>query len=75
MKATIPTFFLAIFIFAACKNPSSETTQIMASMYDKMNVAPPTCEKQPKQLTEHGPTRTDDYYWLTDRNTPQVLAY
>ncbi len=47
----------------------------MASMYDKMNVAPPTCEKQPKQLTEHGHTRTDDYYWLNDRNNQQVLAY
>ena len=36
---------------------------------------PPVAQKIRKELTTHGQTRIDDYYWLNDRNNPQVLAY
>ena len=34
-------------------------------------------EKRPHELTLHGQTRIDEYYWLRDdsRSDPQVLAY
>ena len=36
---------------------------------------PPTAAKKPTTLTAHGHERTDDYYWLNDRDDPEVIAY
>lgn len=36
---------------------------------------PPVAERRPVALTHHGDTRTDDWYWLRDRDDPAVLAY
>lgn len=36
---------------------------------------PPVAEKIPKELTIHGDTRVDDYYWLNERDNPQVIEY
>jgi len=38
-------------------------------------IKPPLAERIEKKLTIHGQTRTDDYYWLNERNNPQVIAY
>ncbi len=38
-------------------------------------VAPPVAQVVPKELTAHGHTRVDDYYWLNDRDNPDVIAY
>lgn len=40
-------------------------------------VTAPVAEKIPHQMSLHGVTRTDDYYWLRDdkRESPEVLAY
>jgi oligopeptidase B len=35
----------------------------------------PIVKKIPKTLEIHGDTRIDDYYWLNDRNNPEVIAY
>jgi len=40
-----------------------------------VNVPAPQAKKVPKELTQHGHTRTDNYYWLNDRNNPEVIAY
>lgn len=40
-----------------------------------MTVPPPTVAANPKDLTQHGHTRIDPYYWLNDRNNPDVIAY
>ena len=36
---------------------------------------PPTAPKRPHELTFHGDTRVDPYYWLMDRENEEVLAY
>ncbi|NIM58600.1 MAG: prolyl oligopeptidase family serine peptidase [Candidatus Aminicenantes bacterium] len=36
---------------------------------------PPVAEKIPKELTFHGDTRLDNYYWLNERDNPKVIAY
>lgn len=36
---------------------------------------PPVARKQPKQLTNHAITRTDNYFWLNDRENPEVIKY
>lgn len=42
-----------------------------------LSVAPPVAVKKPKELSIHGDTRIDDYFWLRDdeRKDPEVLAY
>ena len=35
----------------------------------------PTPTKKPHQLRLHGDTRTDDYYWMRERESPEVIAH
>ena len=35
----------------------------------------PVAKKIPKTLTAHGHDRTDNYYWLNQREDPEVIAY
>lgn len=37
--------------------------------------APPIAKKIPKTSTLHGETRTDDYFWLREKENPEVLSY
>jgi oligopeptidase B len=36
---------------------------------------PPIAQKIPVELTHHGHTRIDNYYWLRERDNPGVLEY
>ena len=36
---------------------------------------PPTAAKKPKTIVQHGQTRVDDYFWLRERQNPQVIEY
>ena len=36
---------------------------------------PPDAPRRPTELTAHGDTRIDDWYWLRDRDDPEVIAY
>jgi len=36
---------------------------------------PPTVKKIPKSLTIHNDTRIDNYFWLNDRENPEVIDY
>ncbi|HPF70440.1 MAG TPA: S9 family peptidase, partial [Candidatus Krumholzibacteria bacterium] len=36
---------------------------------------PPVAKKIPHELVAHGDVRVDDYYWLNERDNPEVLAY
>ncbi len=37
--------------------------------------APPVAAVRPTALTAHGDTRTDNYFWLRERDDPEVIAY
>ena len=41
----------------------------------KKLINPPVAKKIPKELAIHNDTRTDDYYWLNDRENPEVIDY
>ncbi len=41
----------------------------------KNKPTPPRAPKIPKKLTAHGHTRTDDYYWLRERENAQTIDY
>jgi oligopeptidase B len=36
---------------------------------------PPIAKVVPASLEAHGHVRTDNYYWLNERDNPDVMAY
>lgn len=63
MKTTVSVILtvLAVMIIQSCK--TSETMEA------------PVAAKKPKELTIHGDTRIDNYYWIRERENPEVIAY
>ncbi len=41
----------------------------------ELNSSAPAAKKVPAELTAHGHTRVDNYYWLKEREDPEVIAY
>ncbi|MDQ3017831.1 MAG: S9 family peptidase, partial [Bacteroidota bacterium] len=39
------------------------------------NIPVPVAPQHPKELSTHGDIRQDPYYWLNDRENPEVIAY
>ena len=39
------------------------------------SIQPPKAKIIPKQLEKHGHIRTDNYYWLNERENPEVIEY
>ncbi len=56
-------FFLPVVIFMGCNSQNN----------DKMQA--PKAAKKPHEMKEHGNTRVDNYYWLNERENPEVIAY
>ncbi len=44
-------------------------------LHMKNTLSVPTIAKKPTKLEKHGDVRIDDYYWLNDRENPEVIAY
>ncbi|MEX2565315.1 MAG: S9 family peptidase [Cyclobacteriaceae bacterium] len=44
-------------------------------MTDSNRSREPIAEIKPKQLLNHGHVRVDNYYWMNDRENPEVIAY
>ncbi len=42
---------------------------------NKNEMKPPTAKKIPTEFEEHGHTRIDNYYWLNQRENPEVIEY
>ena len=42
---------------------------------NKVKMNPPVAEKKPKELTIHDHTRIDNYFWLNERENPEVIDY
>ena len=42
---------------------------------DLDSLTPPVAAVIPEELETHGHVRVDDYYWLNDRDDPDVIAY
>ncbi|MEZ4797756.1 MAG: S9 family peptidase [Flavobacteriaceae bacterium] len=41
----------------------------------KKNVFPPIAKKIPKELIVHNDVRIDNYFWMNDRENPEVIQY
>lgn len=62
---------LLVLSLCACK----EDQKMTESLYTKVEIKPPVLAKQPKNMTIHGDTRVDPYYWLNNRENAEVIAY
>ena len=71
---TASLFLIFLLTLPAC-NDQTKQTENLTGMYEKMSVQPPMAEKKPVELTNLGHTRTDNYYWLNQRENPEVIAY
>ena len=75
----LPTFLMALILTAALlscgSDPAGQTEKTTSKMYEKTGLELPQATKKPKELTIHGDTRIDDYYWLNQREDEEVLAY
>lgn len=71
MKKTVAVL-LALFIGLGCSgNKKKEKGEEMKQEALK----PPTAKKIKKELTLHGHTRVDNYFWLKEREDPEVIDY
>jgi len=59
---------LAVLVMVAMQHP----TVVDA---DSAPSKPPVAKKVPKVGVVHGDKRVDDYYWLRDKNNPEVIAH
>ncbi|WP_341837668.1 S9 family peptidase [Chitinophaga pollutisoli] len=63
----LPLTACAAVMFSACAQKDKKM--------EKVNVPPPVAEKIKHEMTIHGDTRNDEYYWLNERENPKVIAY
>lgn len=67
MKKTILLTFLSCIFALSGQSQNSKKVQ--------QTLTPPDAQKIPKELEKHGDVRIDNYYWMNERDTPQVLDY
>ncbi|MDH4056563.1 MAG: hypothetical protein OEV58_14450, partial [Gammaproteobacteria bacterium] len=48
---------------------------LFACSQDEPSAPAPAPEKRPVTLELHGDTRVDDYFWLRERENPEVIQY
>ncbi len=60
-----------ITLITACNTSKKETTMLNQSDFS----APPVAEIIPDTFVNFGQTRVDNYYWLKDKNNPEVIEY
>ncbi len=66
MKSTTISLTLLCLTFVfSCKTEKSE----------ELKITPPSVKKVDTILTKHGDQRTDSYYWLNQRENPEVIKY
>ncbi len=59
---------LALFVMAVCLIGCSNQNK-------GSNMKPPVAKLVPQKLEKHGHVRTDNYFWMKDRDNPEVIAY
>ncbi|WP_335967290.1 S9 family peptidase [Galbibacter sp. PAP.153] len=62
-----PTILILCLIFAtSCKKKEQK---------EMKEIMPPIAEKKPMNLEKHGDIRIDNYYWMNERENPEVIDY
>jgi oligopeptidase B len=70
--------FISLAILGGCnKAPDVEQSAKIENAATQIAVMPPVAKKVPYEMSIHGDTRIDNYYWMRDdeRKDPEVLSY
>ncbi len=67
----LPLPALALFLMTSCQ-PEEST---LAAASPPAVAGPPQAAKKAHTLTSHGKARQDDYFWLRERDNPDVIAH
>lgn len=67
-----PSLSIVAMITATTVGCAADRTDATAELD---TISPPVAHVVPKELETHGHVRLDDYYWLNDREDPDVIAY
>src|SRR3989454_10946365 len=62
-------------LFLALFAPALAAQQAPATSPAAPAIAPPVAAVRPHRFDEHGNVRIDQYYWLRDRDNPEVIKY
>ena len=83
-RATATAALLSLYLLAgvSCSGSKTanipETAPVEQQVPESINlpaVQPPVAKKLPKELIMHGDTRIDNYYWINERENPEVIDY
>ena len=66
-KKTFTIAAVSLIFATSCKN-NTETTM-------NSNIQPPVAKKVTHKLEKFGDVRTDDYFWLNQRENQEVIDY
>ncbi len=67
MKTIAPILFLTLIFALSC---NQKDTRALTK-----NINPPIAEKKSVNLEMHGDIRVDDYFWMNERDHPEVIDY
>ncbi len=74
LKTPVLIIFAAVVFIIGC-DTSNQSIPSSMSIYDKKDTVSPVAKQQPKELTIHGDTRVDKYYWMNERDHEDVVSY
>lgn len=66
---------LLLVIFAIHCAPDQEKKEMRSELFAKDHIEEPEVQQIPETLSIHGDTRIDPYYWLNQRENPEVIDY
>lgn len=67
--------FSALMLLLSCQPQTNESSSNQSAMLQKMDIPTPVASVNTKTFEEHGTQRTDDYYWLRERENQEVIDY
>ncbi len=67
---------LAVIAFTmACSSKSDHKEKLSSAMYQKTDLTAPIAKKVAEEMTIHDDTRVDQYYWMNQRDSDDVINY
>src|SRR5690606_33517535 len=66
MPYTTTILLVCLIFVSSCKEKEQETMK---------KITPPVADKKEKILEKHGDIRVDEYFWLNERENPEVIDY
>jgi oligopeptidase B len=68
---------VALLAFACGQGEQKSENQVVTTTLKMQSdyPTPPTVAVKPQEFSEHGYKRTDNYFWLKEKNNPEVIKY